>query len=111
MILLGMMALMVGEFHLRMFERISALIEPDIDPPVIMFITSTHFAAVYEELLEKLKNATVLPTPDNFKELLVGNNLRVVNSGSEDQGAVNLANRIEAERAYFTYRRDNFRIG
>ncbi len=90
--------------------RISALIDPDIDTPVQMFVTSQHFAALADEMGAFVKGP-VMPNPQNFKELRVGDNLIVVNSGSEDQDAVNIANRMEAERANFAYRRDNFRTG
>lgn len=93
-----------------MFMRISALIDPDIKVPVTMFVTSQHFAALADEMGAFVKGQ-VQPNPSNFKELRVGDNLIVVNSGSESQGAVNLANKMEAERANFAYRRDNFRTG
>lgn len=99
-----------GVSDLRILERLSALIDPDLDPPVQMFVTSTHFARIAAEMQSYVKGL-VKPNPSNFKELRVGNNMIVVNSGSEDQGAVNIANRMEAERANFAYRRDNFRTG
>ena len=96
--------------HLRMLERLSALIAPDLDPPVTMFVTSTLWAAIYAEMLPMVEGP-VKPNPTNFKELMVGRNMIVVNSGSEDQIAVNLANRMEAERSNFAWRRDNLRTG
>ncbi len=99
-----------GVSDLRLLERLSALIDPDLDPPVQVFVTSTHFARIAAEMRGYI-SGPVVPNPSNFKELRVGNNMIVVNSGSEDQGAVNLANQMEAERANFAYRRDNFRTG
>jgi hypothetical protein len=103
-----------GVFHLQVLRRISALIG-EVEKPVTMFVTSQHWGAIANEIVtlhkDDLRDPTNLPTPWNFKELKIGNNLLVVNSGSEDQGAVNLANRLEAERTNFAYRRDNFRIG
>ncbi len=100
----------VGQFHLRMLERLSALIDPDTNPPVQMFVTSTLFAAIYAEM-KALVTGPVQPNPQNFKELMVGKNMLVINSGSEDQAAVNIANVMEAQRANFAWRRDNLRTG
>ncbi len=91
-----------------MLERCSALIPADLDPPVLMFVTSPHFAAIVAEA-RLLVKGPVLPNPANCKEFMVGKNLIVANSGSEDQDAVNIANRLEAERSHFQWRRDNLR--
>lgn len=97
-------------FHLEVLQRISALIG-EIDEPVTMFVTSQHWASIAKEAEEFLVDPLTLPNRINFKELRVGRNLLVVNSGSEDQGAVNIANRLEAERCGFQAKRERLRTG
>lgn len=97
-------------FHLEVLNRISALI-PDGAPCVTMFVTSLHWGRIAAEVKDILTYPTSPPTPDNFKSLRVGHNLLVVNSGSEDQDAVNLANCMEAERVGFRWRHDHLQKG
>ena len=97
-------------FHLEVLNRISALIG-DTPEPVVMFVTSDHFMRIAEEIKPILSDPTYLPNPSNFKELRVGRNLLVVNSGSEDQGAVNIANRMDAERVGFRWKHDHLQKG
>ena len=99
-----------GTFHLEMLTRISALIG-EVEEPVLYFVTSTQWAAIAEEARAVVLDPSRLPTPENFKELRVGKNLLVVNSGSEDQDAVNIANRAEAERVHFQAKRERLRTG
>jgi hypothetical protein len=100
-----------GEFHLQVLMRISALIGA-VDEPVVMFVTSQHFGQIASEVAGMdLMDPLNPPNPDNFKELRVGKNLLVVNSGSEDQASVNLANRMEAERTDFQGRAQRLRTG
>lgn len=100
--------------HLAVLNRISALIGP-VEKPVIMFVTSTHMGQIADEVNVLDVAAPDRPrhkaTPRNFREVRIGSNLIVVNSGSEDQGAVNLANQMEAERVNFQGRRDKLRTG
>jgi hypothetical protein len=106
----------IGDFHLRVLQRISGLLPEDAEV-VTMFVTSTHWAAIAEEVEALIKqnpedvtDPSCRPTPANFKELRWGK-LLVVNSGSEDQAAVNLANQMEAERTHFDWRRNTLRTG
>ena len=101
----------IGDFHLQVLIRMSALIG-QIDHPVTYFVTSQHWGKIAEEVAGgDLANPLLMPTFANFKELRIGKNLLVVNSGSEDQGAVNMANRMEAERVDFSGKKERLRTG
>lgn len=102
---------MADDQILRELMRISALIGA-VDEPVVMLVTSTHFGKIAQAVAqETLMEPLNLPTPENFKELRVGKNLLVANSGTEDEETVNLANRLEARRVNFRGRAQSLRTG
>lgn len=86
---------------------IAGLCEP---VPTIMFLTSTNWRELAAEVLKVQPGLPEAPTPKNFRELIVGC-LTVVNSGSEDQDAVDEANVQAAQQANFAKKRDALIVG
>jgi hypothetical protein len=78
------------------------------DEETLMFVTSTHWAEIARAL--KGEHPGTRLNPANFKRLKILK-LTIVNSGSEDQEAINLVNKEYAERAHFAYNRENRRVG
>jgi hypothetical protein len=96
-----------GQFHLQVLHRMSALIG-DLGgaPPCRSYVTSTHYAAIFDELQANAPGPLVRTDYG-----LIGNNLIVINSGTEDQEIVNIMNREEAARVDFAGRRERLRSG
>jgi len=91
--------------------RVSALIGKQ-PTPVKMYLTSVDWARLADEVNQmEMEVPGKLATPRHFKDLLVGNNLLVINSGTEDESAVNLMNAAEADRISFQKRRIHFQTG
>ena len=81
------------------------------DPAKFIGFSQAEFEASRGNLL--FKPTAVKPNPRNFRQLRIGK-LTVINSHSEDQGAVNEANTQAAAEAgvmeQFRWKRDNLRI-
>jgi hypothetical protein len=104
---------MTHQPEVEVLRRIAALVG-DAKPPVRYFVSSTRWGNIARELKMDYALAftdpTNLPNPDNFKEMMIGNGLLVINSGTEDENVVNFVNRAEAERCNFAKKRDNLRV-
>jgi hypothetical protein len=72
----------------------------------VMFVTSSEWARLADEIQILTKQVN----PDNFRRLRL-RNLTVVNSGSEDQEAVNILNIPEARKCDFQNRRQRLISG
>jgi hypothetical protein len=72
----------------------------------VMFVTSSEWAQLAAEIQILTKQAN----PDNFRRLRL-RNLTVVNSGSEDQEAIDLLNVPEARKCDFQNRRQRLISG
>jgi len=98
--------------HIDRWLKVSGLLGDDLD--VTAFVTATEWGQIAEELKHPDYEATTIPTNRNFSRLRVAKNLLVVNSGSEDQRAINIINQRllgpENERM-FEWRRDNLITG
>lgn len=79
-----------------------------VDVETKMFFTSTHWGEIARAI--QAAHPEVKFNPQNFKRLFILK-LELINSGSEDQDAVNLANRAFAERGHFAYNREHKRSG
>lgn len=97
-------------FHIEVLQRISALIG-NVPTPCRMWVTSTHWGAIADEINSVSGDTTLKATNRNFRELRIGGNLVVLNLGTEDQEVVNIANREEATRVEFASRRERLRTG
>ena len=75
------------------------------DPvPTKMFVTSVDWAFIAKAVIAKQPAVLNEVTPQSFQVLKVGV-LTVINSGSEDQEAVDEANKQAAENAHFAEKR------
>lgn len=103
-----------GETHyVRCLQTISSLMGPVValgQSHHVIFLTSGDWAKVADEIVRKysssLTDPTKTPTPENFKEAIVGNVL-FCNSGTEDEELVKALNRKSYEDSGFANRRDN----
>lgn len=86
---------------------IAGLCDPE---PTLMFLTSPHWAILAKEVIKQQPAVLNEITPPNFKVLKVGC-LTVVNSGSEDQNAVDEANIQAAQRAHFAAKASALQTG
>lgn len=80
---------------------IAGLCEP-VD--TLMFVTSVNWALIAKTVINNRPELLKDITPQNFNAMKVGC-LTVVNSGSEDQEAVDEANKQAADRAEFQAKR------
>lgn len=80
---------------------VSGLIEGEA--PAVVFLTAGKWAKLAGELMAQSRTPAIL-TPQNFRELIVGNT-KFVNTGMDDEAVVNAMNRIAAERINFQGKR------
>lgn len=77
--------------------------------PAVMFVTSTRWARIAEELRTSpefvFKDPADLPTPDNFTRFTMGH-LTVVNAGTEDVEAVETANWLSVPASFLVRKRE-----
>jgi hypothetical protein len=99
----------MSNYTLAQLQRISSLIQRD----TLIFLTSANWGRLAAELdADTLTDKGNKPTPQNFKRL----NLRAkqiltaVNSGSDDEAALDGLNRIAEEYSGYVWARDKFAV-
>lgn len=93
------------------FWHIASLVD---GTPTKMFVTSTVWGGLRDAIVKVMKSKGLLVptlTPENFRSVKIGTHLTVINSGSEDQEAVDVANKLAADRAGFGWKRDHWITG
>lgn len=94
-----------------LIEGLVSALEEEVMPEKTMFLTSSNWALLAKEVEEYIPEGHPKPDPDNFKELIISRRFKVVNSGSEDQKAVDEANIQAASEAHFKWKRDHLITG
>lgn len=97
--------------HISKWLKVSALLG---EIHAVAWVTSTEWGEIAEELKKPDYEATTVPTNKNFRALKVAPNLQLRNSGTEDQGVVNVMNNRElgeTNARVFAWRRDNLITG
>ena len=89
------------------FWRVAGLCEP---VETHMFVTTTVWAQFAAEVSRLKTGGLPNLTPQNFTEVKLGC-LLVINSGSDNQDAVDEANKQSAESSHFAWKRDHLSTG
>ena len=80
-----------------------------------IFITSTHWGLIAQEIVtqhtDSLVDPLVLPNNQTFKDAFVIDGMTVINIGTEDEAEANRLNQDEARRTHFQDRRQRFISG
>jgi hypothetical protein len=97
---------------LRMWKRVSALLG---NLHAVAWLTTSDWAILAKEVneLPEMAGINLKATNANFKQMYVGKNLLLRNSGTDDQGVVNAMNWIEIGEKFpeFDWRRRNWQTG
>src|SRR5271165_3586825 len=99
----------MSSYTLSQLETISGLIQRD----TIIWLTAQNWGRLAAELdPETLTDKGTKPTPQNFKRLNLRakNILTAVNSGSDDEAALDLLNRMSEEYSDFIGARNRFAV-
>lgn len=105
---------------LEQIVQISGLIDglpdgPEKKAETLMFVTSTHWGVIIDEIVGKAGGAANVPlaflTDMRSKGYFRIGSLTVRNAGTEDQSEVDAKNRKYAEQCHFDYARERLKSG